>query len=257
MSIERYAASSAPERRSAMLPASAARASDRPSVGDGASRLVQAAPAARQHDRADRRDQQQERGDLEGQQELRQQQLADRRGRAEAGAGTGAPCAVDAPPGPSRAPRCTARRAARPRTSGAAECRSRRAPARERLVGAADVGDDEDVEHHHRAGVDDDLRGRDELRAQQQEQRGQREQVARPARARCRRGCAARRRRWRRRCAPIAAMKKRTARAIVARSLLALAPQRRALGRLGEQHLLGEDQVASGCSRTARSRGPS
>ena len=54
------------------------------------------------------------------------------------------------------------------------------APARtvQRLVGAADVGDDEHVEHHHRAGVDDDLGGGDELGAQQQEQGGQRDQVA-------------------------------------------------------------------------------
>ena len=43
---------------------------------------------------------------------------------------------------------------------------------------AADVGDHEHVEHHHRAGVDDHLRGGDELRAQQQEQRRQPEQVA-------------------------------------------------------------------------------
>ena len=48
---------------------------------------------------------------------------------------------------------------------------------RRRLAGA-DVGDDEDVEHHDRARVDDDLRGGHELGAQQQEQRGQREQVA-------------------------------------------------------------------------------
>ena len=48
----------------------------------------------------------------------------------------------------------------------------------ERLVLAADVGDDEDVEHHHRARVDDDLGGGDELGAQQQEQRREREQVA-------------------------------------------------------------------------------
>ena len=42
----------------------------------------------------------------------------------------------------------------------------------------ADVGDDEHVEHHHRAGVDDDLRGGDELGLEQQEQQRQAEQVA-------------------------------------------------------------------------------
>ena len=46
-----------------------------------------------------------------------------------------------------------------------------------RLAAAADVGDDEDVEDHHRAGVDDDLRGGDEGRAEQQEEDGEREQV--------------------------------------------------------------------------------
>src|SRR4051795_11398920 len=42
--------------------------------------------------------------------------------------------------------------------------------------------------------------------------------------------------------APMAAMKKKTS-DIGRPGLLALAPQRRALERLGEQHLLGEDQV--------------
>ena len=77
-----------------------------------------------------------------------------------------------------------------------------------RLLAAADVGDDEHVEHHHRAGVDDDLGGGDELGAQQQEQRRQRDQVARPAPARCRTGCAARTTPIAPAIAPIAAMKK-------------------------------------------------
>ncbi len=47
----------------------------------------------------------------------------------------------------------------------------------ERAGGVADVGDDEHVQHHHGAGVDDDLRGGDEFGAQQQEQHGEREQV--------------------------------------------------------------------------------
>ena len=47
----------------------------------------------------------------------------------------------------------------------------------ERLVLPADVGDDEDVEHHDGAGVDDDLRRGDELRAQQQKQRREAQQV--------------------------------------------------------------------------------
>ena len=110
-----------------------------------------------------------------------------------------------------------------------------------RLV-AADVGDDEDVEHHDRAGVDDDLRGGDELRAQQQEQRRQRQQVPDerehvvegvrvPDDAdRAREGAD---RRDEEEDLGHGRRKK----------LLALAPQRRALERLGEQHLLGEDEV--------------
>ena len=77
-----------------------------------ASSPCDAAAAAGEDDRADRRDEQQERGDLERQQELRQQQLADLRRRAEAGV-DGAPVGVDAPSAPSRASRCTARRTAR------------------------------------------------------------------------------------------------------------------------------------------------
>ena len=44
-------------------------------------------------------------------------------------------------------------------------------------VAAADVGDDEDVEDHHRAGVDDHLGGGDEGGAEQQEEHRQREEV--------------------------------------------------------------------------------
>ena len=47
----------------------------------------------------------------------------------------------------------------------------------DRLLDAADVGGDEDVEHHHRAGVDDDLRGGDELGVQEQEEPGERDEV--------------------------------------------------------------------------------
>ena len=47
----------------------------------------------------------------------------------------------------------------------------------DRFVGLSDVGDDEHVQHHHRAGVHDDLCGGDEFGAQQQEKDRQREQV--------------------------------------------------------------------------------
>ena len=69
----------------------------------------------------------------------------------------------------------------------------------QRLLDAADVGGDEHVQDHHRARVDDDLGGGDELRVEQQEQPGERRPGGRPARARSRRGCAARSPRSRRR----------------------------------------------------------
>ena len=60
------------------------------------------------------------------------------------------------------------------RTAGRARAS---APPLGRLLAAADVGDDEHVQDHHRARVDDHLRGGDELGAQQQEQRRERDQV--------------------------------------------------------------------------------
>ena len=79
---------------------------------------------------------------------------------------------------PCRGTRCRARRTARRRTAIAAQRERRPRRRRHRLVRAADVGDDEHVEDHHRAGVDDHLGGGDELRAQQQEQRRERDEVA-------------------------------------------------------------------------------
>ena len=89
-------------------------------VGDrDSSALVgaEAAAAAREHDRADGGDQQQQRGDLEREQELRQEQLADlaracrSRGHVRRAVGRRAPS------GPSRASRSPARRTARARTA--------------------------------------------------------------------------------------------------------------------------------------------
>ena len=102
------------------------------------------------------------------------------------------------------------RRTARPRTAA----RSPRMPGPVRPASGrllpADVGDHEHVQHHHRAGVDDHLRGGDELRPQQQEERGQRRAGGRRARAPRRTGCAGARSRSPRRGRPIAAMKKKT-----------------------------------------------
>ena len=66
----------------------------------------------------------------------------------------------------------------RAREQRARPAQARRAGAADRVRAAADVGDDEQVQHHDRADVDDHLGGRQELRAQQQEERGEREQVA-------------------------------------------------------------------------------
>ncbi len=71
------------------------------------------------------------------------------------------------------APPSAHRRNAHARSRGAAPAQL----VAQRLRAVADVGDDEDVEHHHRAGVHDDLHGGDEFRAQQQKQHGQRDQV--------------------------------------------------------------------------------
>ena len=100
-----------------------------------------------------------------------------------------APIAPGEPkPAPVSAPcessACERRAADRDRDLDEQRGREQRAPGRharrgraDRLLGAADVGDDEHVEHHHRARVDDDLRRGEELGAQQQEQRRDPEQV--------------------------------------------------------------------------------
>ncbi len=64
-----------------------------------------------------------------------------------------------------------------PAQANAAERAGAAGPRAPEQVLAADVGDDEDVEHHHRAGVDDDLRRGDELGAQQHEEHGERDQM--------------------------------------------------------------------------------
>ena len=174
--------------------------------------------AAREHDRADGGDEQQEGGDLE----RRSRKLVSssvpiwpgvpkvrartRRARRRADRLQPEPSSGD-----EQLDERARRRAARQAQAAppAAERRLRRS-ARAAARSSPTYGDDEHVEHHHRAGVDDDLRGGDELGAQQQEQHREREQVRRRARARCRRGSRARPRRSRRRCAPIAAMKKMT-----------------------------------------------
>ena len=108
------------------------------------------------------RQQQQDRGGLEGEQELLEQQAADRGRVAEAGLDVGAVGAERHQRGAEDGDRELDE-------EGAAEQRRQEALAGDRLPGrlvaAADVGDDEDVEDHHRAGVDDHLGGGDEGRA--------------------------------------------------------------------------------------------
>ena len=118
-----------------------------------AGRLEPRAPAGEDHG-ADGGDQQQQRGDLEREQELGQEQLADLGGRAEAREEAGALLVEQLRPVPSTAMQSS--------TSSAPANSSER----QRSPGARGAdGDlvrrprrrDEDVEHHHRAGVDDDL----------------------------------------------------------------------------------------------------
>ena len=213
-------------------------------VGDrDLARVLQAGAAAREHDRADGGDEQQDRGDLEREQEVGQQQPADLGRRAEAREPARALLA-ERRSGPCRGSRSPARRTARRRTARSPSAGSAEPARPQRVVAAADVGDDEQVQHHDRADVDDHLRRGEELRAQQQEQRGERQQVARPARAPCRTGCAAPpcRSRPRGRRSPPG---RRRPRPCGAPRLLARRAQRRALERLREQHLLREDQVGA------------
>ena len=172
--------------------------------------VVPAAAPAREHDRADGGDQQQERGDLERRGGIRSaaarrsapacrsRAVVLRRPRRRAPAGREPSTAIDS--STNSAPANSERRCARSAGPSGVE----------RLDRAADVGDDEHVEHHHRAGVDDDLRGGDELRAQQQEQRRQREQVADQREHRVERVAQRDDADRARRSAPIAAMKKTT-----------------------------------------------
>ena len=132
------------------------------------------APAP-EDDRAHGGDQQQHRGGLEGDQEALEQQVADL-GRA---------CRT---PGWTVGPSVSSALSPVPRTAIESSTNSAAASsgARNRWPGigsqigsstAADVGGDEDVEDHHRARVDDDLRRGDELGVQEQEEPGERDQV--------------------------------------------------------------------------------
>ena len=128
-------------------------------------RRLDAAAAAREHDRADGGDEQQERGDLErragtSSAAARRSARASRsRRRASAPS-----VSIAFRPEPSIAMHQLDEQ--RQREDDRDRALAARRPARAACAGsaAADVGDDEDVEHHHRAGVDDDLRGGDELR---------------------------------------------------------------------------------------------
>ena len=216
---------------------------DRDAVG-----LVGADPAApaREDDGADGGDEQQERGDLEREQELRQQQLADRaRACRRPASHRGAPSvSIAFRPEPRTAMRELDEQR-QPRRATAIDAAGRGRPAGAAApVRAADVGDDEHVEHHHGAGVDDDLRGGDELRAQQQEQRRQREQVA-DEREHGVEGVAQHHDPDRAADGADARDEEEDLGHADAGGYSPSRAQRRALERLGEQHLLGEDQVGA------------
>jgi len=135
---------------------------------------IQAAAAASQDDSTDRRHQQQQRCDLEREQVCRQEQLADVLGAAEAG-DVGRAVGGDALERGAEHGDAQLDRDRQPEQR--TEQLQRAARTVQRLILAADVGDDEHVQDHHRARVHDHLGGGDELGAQQQEQRRQRDQV--------------------------------------------------------------------------------
>jgi hypothetical protein len=167
---------------------------------------LEPAPAARQHDRADRGDQQQQRGDLEREQVLGQEQLADVLRACRSRARRARPC-PRCPSAPSRASRCTARSRARSRTAGrgCAPPDRERSPRRRRR-------------RRPRTRTGPSPRPRRRSPGRRRRTRPAAAGTAPPARsggrrarARCRTGCAASPRRSRRITAPIAAMKNRTA----------------------------------------------
>ena len=128
----------------------------------------------REDDCADGGHQQQQRCRLEGDQEALEQQLADRRGRAEAELDRRSLGVDRLQPGAGdRDRQLDEERNAEHRRDEALA--GDRLP--ERLVDVADVGGDEDVEDHHRSGVDHDLGGGQELALQQEEEPGERDQV--------------------------------------------------------------------------------
>src|SRR5207244_5837280 len=125
-----------------------------------------------EHDAADGGDEQDDRGDLEREQVVRQEELADRRRRAEAPADVarlGEEAArLQADDDDHLAEDGAARRHRAEHLPG------RAAGPRRLLAAVAEVGDHEEEHHHHGAAVDEYLPCRDELAREQQEQHGQR-----------------------------------------------------------------------------------
>jgi hypothetical protein len=123
---------------------------------------------------ADGRDQQQQGDDLERDEELCEEELSDPRRRAEVGPDMRT-LRIDRlqPRSQDREAELDPERDREDRRDDA----QYRVGLGERIVEATDVGDHEHVEDHHRARVDDHLRGRDELGAQQQEEGRERDQV--------------------------------------------------------------------------------
>ena len=128
-------------------------------------------------DAADRGDEQDDRRDLEREQVVGQEQPADLGGAAEARSPIVASSARELAAGlePDHDDDLDEQRAA-PASTAPTVCQL--GPACPRRVGSrADVGDDEQEHHHHGAGVDEHLRGRDELGRQQQVEHGERAEV--------------------------------------------------------------------------------
>src|SRR6202012_3891561 len=125
-----------------------------------------------EHDRSYRGDEQEDGGGLEGDEELFEQEVADRGGVAEAGGDVGT-VGAEGLEGGGEDGGGDLDEEEEGQQPGEQSLAGNRVPLR--LVGAADVGDDEDVEHHHRARVDDHLGGGDEGRGQEQKKHRQRE----------------------------------------------------------------------------------
>ena len=127
-----------------------------------------------EHDPADRGDEQDDRGDLEREQVVGEEELADRCRAPERIRDLGRILEVVTPREPEHDDDLDEERDGRDHRRRLQDRRSAR-PGGVRAT--AEIGDDEEEHDHHRAGVHEHLRGRQELRRQQEVEDGERGQV--------------------------------------------------------------------------------